>query len=135
MVTKSKKKHTVFSKKYTRKNKYGGELGAVTGTERPDFMTVYKENFKKLKKDGIKPDVAKIMKEARISSGYNDWVKQNPPQIISEATEVSSTSEAPEVSSTSVSSESTSVASEIQIPSLVNEDLFNKALASNILWH
>jgi len=125
MVTKKNtKKHKVFSKKYTRKNNYyGGEIGAVTGTEKPNYMAVYKENFIKLKKTGIKPDSTKIMKEAKVSSGYNDWVKENYPGPTSVSPDVETTSEAPE---------STSVPPEIKIPSLVNEDLFNKSLASNV---
>jgi hypothetical protein len=124
MVTKrNTKKHKVFSKKNTKKNYYGGVSGPVTGTEEPNWKAVYTENMKKLRMSGIKLSseiVSKALREARETSGYNKWLEQNYPQSTSDSV---ISSQAPE---------STSVSPEIQIPSLVNEDLFNKALASNV---
>ena len=119
MVTKrNTKKNKVFSKKNTKKNYYGGEIGAVTGTEKPNWFQVFNENMKKLKKAGIKPDGAKVMNEAKESSGFNEWARQNYNQPTSLA-QVKGTVDS-------------DIPPEIKIPSLVNEDLFNKSLASNV---
>ena len=127
MVTKRNQKHKIFSKNLTKRQKYSG------GDQSKTLFEFYTEIAKK-NKDGSKmtPEIRdKSWAEAKAKYFAQPELKDVTPEDWAKAkAEYFAQSE---VKGVTPQAESKSVMSpEIQIPSLVDEDLFNKSLASNV---
>ena len=140
MVTKSKKKHMVFSKKYTRKNNYfGGDTSkslAQLYKEIADKNRIGSKLTEEIRQKSMAEAKAQYFAQSEVTGiPPEDWARMKADyyaksKVTGMSPEVSATDStmSPEESSTTDSV----MSPQIQIPSFVDEDLFIKTLASNV---